>query len=95
MTLCLWMHAISYWQYDVKAIHDGERNNYVITKQGRKYQMDPLVEPSEEKQVGSSVMLLSDKDFLNIMKKEKRLYYAVIVKPKEKTKEKIIMPQEV
>ena len=41
------------WQYDVKAIHDGEKNSYVITKQGKKYQMDPLVEPSGEKQVGN------------------------------------------
>lgn len=30
------------WKYDVKVIHDGEKNSYVITKQGKKFQMDPL-----------------------------------------------------
>ena len=47
------------WKYDVKAIHDGEKNNYVITKKGKKFQMDPLIEPNEEKHVGFSVILLS------------------------------------
>ena len=30
------------WKYDVKAIHDDEKNTYVINKQGNKLQMDPL-----------------------------------------------------
>lgn len=30
------------WKYDVKDIYDGEKNTYVITKQGKKFQMDSL-----------------------------------------------------
>ena len=32
------------WQFDVKAMHDGEKNTYMITKQGKKFQMDPLLD---------------------------------------------------
>ena len=54
-----------------------------------------MQEPSEEKHVGSSVMLLSRKEFLKAMKKEKGVCCVVVVKPKEETKEKYNMPLEV
>lgn len=83
------------WKYDVKAIHDGEKNRYVITKHGKKYQMDPLVEPSEEKHLGTSIMVLSGKEFLKVMKKEKGVCCVAVVKLREETKEKVTIPQEV
>lgn len=49
--------------------------------------MDPLAEPNEEKHVGSSVMLLSGKDFLKVMKKEKGVFCTIIVKPREESRE--------
>lgn len=55
----------------------------MITKQGRKFQMDPLPETIEDKHVSSSVMLLSGKEFLKSMKKEKGVCCAVVVRPKE------------
>lgn len=30
------------WEYDVKAQHSGEKNTYIIEKDGRKFKMDPL-----------------------------------------------------
>lgn len=45
--------------------------------------------------MGTSVPLLSGKDFLKPMKKEKRVCCVVIVKPKEETKEEVNMPTEV
>ena len=57
--------------------------------------MDPLTEPKEKKHVGASVMLLSGKEFLKAMKKDKGVYCVVVVKPREETKEKVPMPQEV
>lgn len=39
------------WKFDVKAIHDGENNSYLITKGGKKFQMDPLVEQGEERHI--------------------------------------------
>lgn len=85
------------WQYEVKAIHDGEKNSYVITKEGRKFQMDPLIDQGEERYVGSSVMLLSGKDFLKFLKHEGNQGCDLIVKPKEETKSetKLVISQEV
>lgn len=37
------------WQFDVKALHDGEKNIYLITKDGQKYMMDHLPELVGEK----------------------------------------------
>lgn len=85
------------WQYDVKALHDGEKNSYVITKEGRKIQMDPLVVQGEERHVGSSVMLLSGKEFLKDLKHEGNQGCAIIVKPKveAKAEPKPVVPQVV
>ena len=57
--------------------------------------MDPLIEPKEEKHVGASMMLLSVKEFLKVMKKEKGFCCAVVVRPREETKEKVHLLQEV
>lgn len=85
------------WQYDVKAYHDGERNSFLITKNGKKYQMDPLPDPKEEKQVGSSVMLMSGKEFLKVLKQEGNQGYAIFLKPKDEAKADPMseVPQEV
>ena len=83
------------YKYDVKDINDGEKNIYVITKQGKKYQMDPLTEPKEEKHVGESVMFLSGEEVLKAIMKEKWVCCVVVVRPREETKEKVPMPQEV
>ena len=64
----------------------------MITKQGKKYEMDPLAEPSGEKHVVNSVVLMSGKKFLKVVKKEKGVCCVVVVKPREKMKEKIQVP---
>lgn len=43
----------------------------------------------------TSVKLMSEKEFLKAMKKEKGVCCVVIVKPKEETKEKANMPPKV
>lgn len=85
------------WQYDVRATHDGEKNNYLITKNGKKCQMDPLPEPKEENKIGSSVMLMRGKDFLKVLKQEGHQGHAIVLKPREEAKEDPMseVPQEV
>ncbi|XP_059078066.1 uncharacterized protein LOC131876639 [Cryptomeria japonica] len=85
------------WQFDVKAMHDGEKNSCLITKGGKEFQMDPLVEQGEERHVGSSVMLLSGEEFLKVLKHEGSQGCAIIMKPKEEVKatNKLVVPQEV
>lgn len=57
--------------------------------------MDPLPSFVEEKHVGASVMLMSGKEFIKAMKKEKGFCCAVVVKPNEETKPKVVVPTEV
>ena len=86
------------WKFDVKAIHNAENISYVITKLGRKFQMDLLPHVVEEKVIGSSTMLLSGKEFLKVLKTEPiQEGYAIVLKPKEEPKkEKVIeLPREV
>ncbi|GLJ42659.1 hypothetical protein SUGI_0884240 [Cryptomeria japonica] len=85
------------WQYDVRASHDGEKNNYLITKNGKKYQMDPLHDPKEEKEIGSSVMSMRGKEFLKVLKKEGHQGHAIVLKPKDEAKVDPMseVPQEV
>lgn len=78
-------------------MHDGEKNSYVTTKEGRKFQMDPLIDQGEERHVGSSVMFLNGKEKLKLLKHEGNQGCTLILKPKEETKTetKPVIPQEV
>ena len=58
----------------------------MITKEGWKYQMDPLPNQGEDKKVGSSVMLLGGKEILRVLKLEGDQVYAIMVRPKEVVK---------
>ncbi|XP_057818140.2 uncharacterized protein LOC131031119 [Cryptomeria japonica] len=72
------------WQFDVKAIHNGELNTYVITKNGRRYEMDPLLDQGSAENISPSIMMLRGKEFHKMMKNEGAQGYAVMLKPKEK-----------
>lgn len=71
------------WKYDVQSQHDGKTNSFLITKNGRRYKMDTFPDESVNKHIGSSVMLVSGKEFLDILKEEGTPGYALILKPKK------------
>ncbi|XP_057836883.1 uncharacterized protein LOC131047074 [Cryptomeria japonica] len=75
------------WQYDVKAQHDGEKNVYVITKNGRPFRMEPLADQGGERIVSPSVMMVSGKEFLDALKQEETQGYALVLNPKDKSQQ--------
>lgn len=72
---------------------------YVITKNGRQFRMDPLPDQGEGKIVSPHVMLLSGKDFLEVLKQEETQGYALFLHPNDESKqgngEKGEIPREV
>ena len=61
--------------------------------------MDPLLEHMEDKDVGSTVMMVIGNEFLELMKEEIEQGYALVLKPfvnpDSKVKEKDEVPKEV
>ena len=89
-------------QYDVNSKHDGRRNVYIISKNGKEYTMRPLQEDRKEFQHASSVMMVGEKEFLKTFKVKNTPCFAILVKPKlgekgkkSKSDEKILEPKEV
>jgi len=56
------------WKHDRKSKHDGQKNIYVIKKDGVSFSLTPLPEEEPDKQIGSSIMVVGEKEFLQIMK---------------------------
>ncbi|XP_059073655.1 uncharacterized protein LOC131874339 [Cryptomeria japonica] len=72
------------WQYDLKAHHDGFRNTYSITKDGKVIELLPLMENEEEhKEKEAKVMLMESKEFMKEVKEEGGVCFALIPIPKK------------
>lgn len=84
------------WQFDRKAIHDGEKNSYAFTKEGVTYRIQSLIEDEGTRTSGPNVLLAGGKEFLGDLKKGDGEHYALLVKPsqEEKTKQEVL-PTEV
>jgi len=70
------------WQFDRKAIHDGRRNTYTLEKDGNKHTLLPLKDEVGKEAPGNSVMLMSGKELLQEVKKDEKMHFAVIRRPK-------------
>ncbi|XP_057830594.2 uncharacterized protein LOC131041494 [Cryptomeria japonica] len=71
------------WQYGTSAQHDGKRNVYHIKKNGENLTMTSLPDDGKEKTSTSSVMLVGEKEFMKGLREEKKLCFAIVVKPKD------------
>ncbi|XP_059068693.1 uncharacterized protein LOC131859152 [Cryptomeria japonica] len=72
------------WQYDLKAHHDGFRNTYSITKDGKVTELLPFMENEEEpKEKEAKVMLIGSKEFMEEVKEEGGVCFALIPIPKK------------
>lgn len=84
------------WQFDRKAIHDGETNSYAFTKEGVTYKIQSLVEDEGTKTSGPNVLLAREKEFLRVFKKGDGEHYDLLVKPSQAEKIKHeVLPTEV
>lgn len=76
------------WQFDLKAQHDGTRNTYSITKDGKVIELLPLMDNEEE----AKVLVLGRQQFMKNMADEGIVCYALIPSPPvekvEKSEEK-------
>jgi hypothetical protein len=61
------------WQYDRKVIHYGKKNTYTLEKNGRTHMFLPIEDKDKETEASSSILLMSGKELLNEVKKEKEM----------------------
>ena len=74
------------WHYDIKAIHNGEKNSYAFQKNEVTYNNQSLMDEDRDKIVGPNVLLVSGKEFLTELKREDGVGFFIVVKPKEEEK---------
>ena len=72
------------------------QEEHVFLQEGWCYLQVVLVEKELDKVVESNVLLMSDKEFLNELKQDKELGFAIIVKPREEPVfQQVVVPEEV
>lgn len=76
------------WQYDRKAIHNGEKNSYSFKKSGVTYYIQSLVYETQSKAVTPNLLLIRGKYSLHDLKNEEGICFTIMVKPKEEDKPK-------
>ena len=70
------------WQYDRKVVHDGRKNTYSLEKDGKRHTLSPLEDEAVQGSSGSSILLMSGKELLQEVQKEKDRHFSLIGKPK-------------
>lgn len=66
------------WQYDKKAIHDGRKNTYTITSNGKRITLTPLEDESESEVCGiARINLVDGRKFLDGLR-HKNMCFALI-----------------
>jgi hypothetical protein len=70
------------WKFDRKFIHDGRKNNYTLYKNGRTHMLLPIEYKEQKREASSSILLMSGKELLNEVKKEKEIQFVVVRKPR-------------
>jgi hypothetical protein len=58
------------WQFDQKCMHDGRKNTYRLEKNGRTHMLLPIEYKEKNMEASSSILLMSGKELLNVVKKE-------------------------
>ncbi|GLJ27820.1 hypothetical protein SUGI_0545990 [Cryptomeria japonica] len=84
------------WQFGRKAIHHGEKNSYTFQKDGVTYKIQSIGDQEERRSKGSNVLLVVEKEFIDTLKEGEGEGFSLVVKPKEKNKDKqVCIPNEV
>jgi hypothetical protein len=68
------------WKYDRKSIHNGSRNTYSLEKDDQRHVLLHLNNEGGKEEVFPSVLLMSEKELLQEVKKEE-VHFALIGKP--------------
>jgi hypothetical protein len=70
------------WLYDINVIHDERRNTYTLEKNGRTHMLLPNEEKKVKDEANMSMLLMSEKEILNELKKEQEMHFVVVRKPR-------------
>jgi hypothetical protein len=70
------------WKFDRKFIHDGRKNTYTLENNGRTHMLLPIEYKEKKREVSSSILLMSGKELLNKVKKEKDMQFSIVRKPR-------------
>jgi hypothetical protein len=70
------------WQFDKKFIHDGRKNTYTLEKNGRTHILLPIEDKEKKSEASSSILIMSGKEPLDEIKKEKEIQFVVVRKPR-------------
>ena len=76
------------WKFERKVNLGGVRNAYTFQKEGATYKIQSPTEEDGSKQIGSNLMMVGEREFLDIMKEE-GVGYALVLKPGEQKKREI------
>jgi hypothetical protein len=81
MDICHVLFGIP-WKFDRKVIHDGRKNVYTLEKNGRKNMLLQIEDMKVRKEPITSILLMSGKEILSEVKKEKNMKFFVVRKPR-------------
>jgi hypothetical protein len=70
------------WQFDRNGIHDGRKNTYTLENNGRTHMLLPIEDKKVKEESNPSILLMSGKELLNEVKKERIMQFVVVRKPR-------------
>jgi hypothetical protein len=70
------------WQFDRKFIHYGRKNTYTLENNGRTHMLLPIEGKEQEREVSLGILLMTRKELLNEVRKEKEIQFVVVRKPR-------------
>jgi hypothetical protein len=70
------------WKYDRNVVHDGRKNMYTVEKNGRTHMLLPIKHKEVKTEMRNTVLLMSEKELLDEVKKKEDTQFIVFRKPK-------------
>jgi hypothetical protein len=70
------------WKYDINVIHDRRKNTYTLEKNGRMHMLLPIEDKKVKAEASNTILLMSGKELLDEVNKDKEIYFVVVRKPR-------------
>jgi hypothetical protein len=71
------------WKYDKNVIRDRRNNIYTLEKNGSRHMLFPLEDKGVKKKASLSILLMSEKEILKEVKKDREMQFVVIDKTRD------------
>jgi hypothetical protein len=70
------------WKYDRNVVQDGRKNTYTLEKNGRAHMLLSIEDKKVKSETSNTILLMSGKELLDEVKKEKDMQFVVVRKPR-------------